>query len=98
MTTELVSGDQTMVVIGRSDFEELLDRAVERGAARALAQLGLENGHAAQDIGELRDLLEAFHDARRVALRTVVRLLTTGILAALLVGLALKLKYLGGTQ
>ena len=63
-----------------------------------LAHLGLENGHAARDIRELRDLLEAWRDARRTAWQTTVKVITTGILAALLVGAAIKLKLMGGAQ
>ncbi|MBS0576207.1 MAG: hypothetical protein JSS45_07270 [Proteobacteria bacterium] len=86
------------LLLRREDFEDLLDRAAERGAERALAHLGLENGHAAKDIRELRDLLEAWRDARRTAWQTAVKVVTTGILAALLVGAALKLKLMGGAQ
>jgi hypothetical protein len=86
------------LLLRREDFEDLLDRAAERGAERCLAHLGLENGHAAKDIHELRDLLEAWRDARRTAWQTTIKVLTTGLLAALLVGAAIKLKLLGGAQ
>ena len=92
---------ENMVLMRREDFEELLDHAAERGAVRCLAQLGLENGSAARDIRELRDLLDAWHDARRTAWLTVVKVVTTGLLTALLVGSAIKLKWLdaiGGGQ
>jgi hypothetical protein len=82
----------------QEDLDELLTRAAERGAERCLAHLGLENGHAARDIGELRELLEAWRDARRTAWRTVIKVATTGILATLLVGAAIKLKIMGGAQ
>ena len=86
------------LLLRREDFEDLLDRAAERGAERVLAHLGLENGHAAKDIRELRDLLEAWRDARRTAWQTAVKVITTGVLAALLVGAAIKLKLMGGAQ
>jgi len=89
---------ENMLILRREDFDELLDRADERGAERVLAHLGLENGHAAHDIRELRDLLEAWRDARRTAWQTAVKVITTGILAALLVGAAIKLKLMGGPQ
>ena len=89
---------ENMLLLCKEDFDELLDRAAERGAERALAHLGLENGHAAKDIRELRDLLEAWRDARRTAWQTTVKVITTGILAAMLVGAAIKLKLLGGPQ
>jgi hypothetical protein len=92
------SQNSSMLTLRQEVFDELLTRAAERGAKRVLDQLGLENGHAARDIRELRDLLEAWRDARRTAWRTTVRVLTTGILAALLVGAAFKLKLIGGAQ
>jgi hypothetical protein len=54
---------ENMLLLRREDFDELLDRAAERGAERCLAHLGLENGSAAKDIRELRDLLEAWRAA-----------------------------------
>ena len=89
---------ENMLLLRKEDFEELLDRAAERGAERVLAHLGLENGHAARDIRELRDLLDAWRDARHTAWQTTVKLITTGIFAALLVGAAIKLKVFGGGQ
>jgi hypothetical protein len=80
------------------DLDELLTRAAERGAERALACLGLENGHAARDIRDLRGLIDAWREARRTAWQTTVKVLTTGVLAALLVGIAIKLRLMGGTQ
>ena len=87
---------ENMLLLRKEDFDDLLDRAAERGAERCLANLGLENGHAAKDIHELRDLLEAWRDARRTAWQTTVKVVTTGILAALLIGAAIKLKLMGG--
>lgn len=89
---------ENMLVLRKEDFDELLDRAAERGAERVLAHLGLENGRAARDIGELRSLLEAWRDARRTAWQTAVKVVTTGILAALVVGAAMKLRLMGGPQ
>ena len=80
------------------DLDELLTRAAERGAERALACLGLENGHAAADIRDLRGLIDAWRDARRTAWQTAVKVVTTGVLAALLVGVAIKLRLMGGPQ
>lgn len=89
---------ENILLLRREDFDDLLDRAAERGAERVLAHLGLENGHAARDIRELRDLLEAWRDARRTAWQTVVKIATTGFLAVLLVGAAIKFKLFGGGQ
>ena len=80
------------------DLDELLIRAAEKGAERALAALGLENGHAAKDIRDLRGLIEAWRQARQTAWQTLIKLLTTGVLVALIVGASIKLKLYGGTQ
>ena len=81
-----------MVVVPKDEFERLLECAAERGAERVLAHLGLENGHAARDIRELRDLLDAWRDARRTVWHTVIKVVTTGILAAIILGVAIKLQ------
>lgn len=92
------TGVAQSITLRPDDLDDLLTRAAERGAERCLAHLGLENGHAARDIRELRDLLEAWRDARRTAWQTTIKVVTTGILAALLVGAAIKLKLMGGVQ
>ncbi len=80
------------------DLDELLTRAAGKGAERALAALGLENGHAAKDIRDLRGLIEAWRQARQTAWQTLIKLLTTGFLVALIVGASIKLKLYGGVQ
>ncbi len=91
-------GSPQSITLRPDDLDDLLTRAAERGAERCLAHLGLENGHAARDIRELRDLLEAWRDARRTAWHTVIKVATTGLLAIILVGAAIKLKLMGGAQ
>ncbi len=80
------------------DLNKLLTRAAEKGAERALSALGLENGHAAKDIRDLRGLIEAWRQARQTAWQTTIKVVTTGILAALLLGAAIKFKLMGGVQ
>jgi len=89
---------ENMLLMRKEDFDELLELAGQRGAQRALAYLGLENGHAAADIRDLRGLIDSWRVARRTAWHTTVKVLTTGVLAALLVGVAIKLKVVGGGQ
>ncbi len=77
------------------DFEAMLSRAAEKGARKALADVGLEGPEAAIDIHDLRTLLASLRMARRTAWQTVVRLITTGLLLALIAGVAVKLKFFG---
>jgi hypothetical protein len=82
----------------KDQLETLLDDAAQRGARRALADVGLEGYDAAEDIRTLRGLIDALRIARRTACQTIVRIVTTAILASLIAGIALKLKLLGGGQ
>ena len=80
------------------EFEELLELAAERGAKKALADVGLVDEHAANDIRDMRSLLSALRVAKHTAWSTVIRLITTGLILALMAGVAIKLKLFGGVQ
>jgi hypothetical protein len=70
-------------------------RAAEEGAKRALADVGLDGREAAMDVRDLRALLDCIRFVRHTAVQTSVYLVTTGIIMALLAGIALKLKVFG---
>ncbi|WP_133366662.1 DUF6127 family protein [Qipengyuania sediminis] len=69
----------------------LVEEASELGAARALERLGLEDARAKDDMGELRELLSAWRDAKRGAWKAAFEWLLRGLLALLLVGIAMRL-------
>lgn len=77
-------------------LEAVQARAAEQGAKRALADLGLDGEDTAVDIHDLRCQLDAIRLVRRSVLQTSVRVVTTGILLALLAGVAIKLRIFGG--
>ena len=86
------AGDWPRITLPESDFEALLERAAEKGARRALADVGLDGEHAAEDVHDLRSLLSALRLVRTTALQTAVRMIVTGLLLILMAGLAIKLK------
>ncbi len=61
------------------------------GTDRALARLGLGDPGAESDLGELRELLRAWRDAKSSAWRAFVGWVVRGALALVLIGLAVKL-------
>jgi hypothetical protein len=69
----------------------LAEEASEAGAERALGRLGLNDAGARGDLGELRQLIGAWRDAKRTARNEVVNWLVRIALALLLMGLAVKL-------
>lgn len=73
------------------ELQGLLEQASETGARRALAQLGLGDASAAKDMGELRELLSAWRDAKRSARKAAIGWVVRMILALLLIGIAVRL-------
>ncbi len=88
--------NEPLITLPQEEFEEMLNRAAERGALRALADVGLDGEDAAEDIRELRSLLQALNLAKRTAWQTIIRIMTTGLILALMAGAAIKLKLFGG--
>lgn len=69
----------------------MVEEASEVGAGRALDRLGLSDAGAQGDIDELRELLGAWRAAKKSAWKAAVDWLVRGVLAALLVGIAVRL-------
>lgn len=82
--------------MSEAEFRAFLSQAAEEGAKRALADAGIDGKDAALDIRDLRSLLDCIRFVRRTAVQTAVHLITTGVMLALLAGIALKLKIFGG--
>lgn len=73
----------------------LVEEASELGARRALARLGLADAAAREDIGDLRQLLGAWRDAKSSAWKAAVDWAVRAGLALLVVALAVKLGLVG---
>ncbi|BBC71602.1 conserved hypothetical protein [Altererythrobacter sp. B11] len=69
----------------------IVEEASELGADRVLVRIGLADEGAEDDIDELRELLAAWRAAKASAWRAAVDWLVRGLLALLLIGMALRL-------
>ena len=69
----------------------VVEEASELGARRALARLGLADEAARDDVSDLRQLLGAWRDAKKSVWAAIVDWAVRGMLALLVVGLAMKL-------
>jgi hypothetical protein len=69
----------------------LIEEASECGAERALGALGLRDPRARRDMDELRELLQAWRDAKKSAWNAAVRWAIRILLALLVVAMAVKL-------
>lgn len=68
----------------------IVEEASEVGAKRVLGRLGLDDDNAQGDIDELRDLLAAWRTAKTSAWNAIVAWLVRGIMALLLIGIAVR--------
>jgi hypothetical protein len=84
-------------ILHKDDLKVLLTAAAEQGAVNALKRLGLDDEKAAEDIEEMRGLVEMFRSARSAAWQTTIKLVTTALVTALLAGIAIKTKIFGGS-
>jgi hypothetical protein len=66
----------------------IVEEASELGAERVLARMGLGDARAHADLSELRELLQAWRDAKASAWKAAVAWVVRGALALLLVGIA----------
>lgn len=74
-----------------TELRAMIEEAGELGARRALARLGLGDEAATGDVAELRELLKAWRDAKRSALKAAIGWVVRMVLALVLVALAAKL-------
>ena len=66
----------------------MLEAAAEKGAKKALANVGLSDEEAIHDVHELRDLLDGWREVKKAVGQTVAKFLTTLVLAAIATALA----------
>lgn len=69
----------------------IVEESSEIGAKRVLNRLGLDDDHAPGDLDELRELLSAWRAAKASASKAVIEWAVRGVMAALLIGIAVRL-------
>ncbi|MCH7629050.1 MAG: hypothetical protein IH997_10105 [Proteobacteria bacterium] len=68
----------------------IVEEASDLGAKRVLERMGLADEGAHEDLTELRELLQAWRDAKASAWKAAVDWLVRGVLALLLMGIAVR--------
>lgn len=90
---EMLAGLLAQAVDGGGDLVTLraiVEEASELGARRMLERIGLDDATAPQDVGELRELLQAWRDAKASARAAALGWLVRGALALLLLGMTVR--------
>ena len=73
----------------------IVEEASDLGAERVLDRLGLSEDVAKEDLAELRELLQAWRDAKSSATKAIITWSVRAILAMLLLGLAVRFGFGG---
>ena len=76
----------------------IVEEAGELGAVRALKRLGLDDASAAKDMAELRELLGAWREAKRSAVKATIGWVIRMLLALVLIGLAVRTGFWGAAK
>lgn len=66
----------------------IVEEASELGAERVLARMGLDDPRAHSDLTDLRELIQAWRDAKASAWKAAIGWVVRGTMALLLVGIA----------
>lgn len=69
----------------------IVEETSELTTDRVLSRLGLSDANAQDDLEELRELLQAWRDAKSSAFKACVDWVVRGLLALLLIGIAVRL-------
>lgn len=69
--------------IEQAELENLLERAAEAGARKALADVGLQDDDAIHDVYELRNLLDSWRETKSAVGQTITRVVTLTILSGI---------------
>lgn len=85
------------ITITRTELDDLLEAAAERGARKALGYVGLHDDKAPDDVRQLRELLGMYRIVRNGALKQFGQAMMLVLLGALTLWVGIKLKLGGGS-
>jgi hypothetical protein len=71
-----------MAELSPAQIADMLEAASERGAKKALAQIGLADEDAHKDLMELRSLMDAYREIKRSMLATFGKVVAMGVVGA----------------
>ncbi len=76
------------ITLTRHELQTLLTQAARNGAKQALAEIGLNDSEAGNDMRDLRDWLRACRIIKSEALKTAVSVVTKAVIMATVIGAA----------
>lgn len=86
-----------MVELSPEQFESIIERAAERGAAKALEGVGLGDQEARQDMSEMRSWNRSMRSAKGTAFQTLIAAATMLLIGLIGLGAFAKIiTFIGG--
>lgn len=95
MWSKIKKSEEGDFVLSKCELEELLQKASQKGAKMALAELGLHDENAPTDIRDMRELLNAFRMAKKDSFRILIKCLIIGFMTIVTAGF---ISLLGGNN
>ena len=86
MWSKIKKSDEGEFILSKCELEDLLQRASQKGAKMALAELGLHDENAPTDIRDMRELLRAFRMAKKDSFRLIVKCMIIGFMTLITAG------------
>ena len=83
----------SQVVLTRDELNILVKEAAREGARQALAEVGLHDDTAPNDVRELRNLIDSWRSAKKTIGSTVLKMATSAILIFIVAAVAMKLGF-----
>lgn len=81
------------VVLTRDELNILVKEAAREGARQALAEVGLHDDTAPNDVRELRNLIDSWRSAKKTIGSTVLKMATSAVLIFIMAAVAMKLGF-----
>jgi hypothetical protein len=78
------------ITLSEAELQIMLTKAAEFGARKALNDIGLHDENAAEDVRQLRGLLDSWRDAKETAWKSLISWVVKSILMLLLAGVYFK--------
>ena len=86
METENVKSTVDATTLTQAQIDDMIEKASERGARKALIEMGLINDDAANDFRTLRGFAKTIKTMQHTFVQTIVRWLTIGMLVFIFAG------------
>lgn len=82
---------EQVVHLTREELNSLMKEAAREGARAALAEVGLHDDTAPDDMRELRNLIDSWRSAKKTIGSTIIKATTTAVLIFLAGAVAMKM-------